>query len=125
MKYIPIIAKVLLAIPLLVFGVNKLLPTAFLEAAAPEGAVAQLYLQAFFASYLAKTVALIEVVVGVLLFVKRFELVALLLLAPVSLNILFFHLFHEIEGTPPGLVIFVLNIYLLTTHKNKLAGLIG
>jgi len=113
MKTINIILKAILALPLIVFGLNKLLPNPFIEMPPPEGEVAQLYMQAFFTSYLAKTVAALEVVGALLLFNKKTEKLGLVLLFPISLNILLFHLFHDLAGIAPGLVVFALNSYLL------------
>lgn len=117
MKYLPIIIKILMALPLLVFGLNKLLPTPFIQTPPPEGEIAQMYMQAFFASYLVKTVALVEVIGAILLFLKRTENLALLILFPVSLNILLFHLFHDVGGLFPGAIILLGNTYLLYHNR--------
>ncbi|MEM9324777.1 MAG: DoxX family membrane protein [Bacteroidota bacterium] len=117
MKYLPMIARVLLALPMLIFGLNKLLPSPFLEMPPPAGEVAQMYMQGMFASYLAKLVALVEVSAAILLFVPRYERLALMMLFPVTLNIVLFHLFHDPAGTLPGLVTFFLNVILLLRAK--------
>ena len=120
MKYLPIVLKVLLALPLLIFGLNKLLPSPFIQMPPPAGAEAQLYMSALFGTYLAKSVALVEVVAAILLFVKKWENIALVILFPISLNILLFHLFHDLAGTLPGAIIFLINTYFLV--KNDVYG---
>ena len=116
MKYLSLILKIVLALPLLIFGLNKLMPAPFIQMPPPAGAEAQLYMQALFGAYLAKAVGLVELIAALLLFVKKWENIALVILFPISLNILLYHLFHDIAGTLPGAVIFILNTYFLVKN---------
>ncbi len=120
MKYLPTILKVLMALPMLVFGLNKLLPTPFIQMPPPAGETAQLYMQALFGTYLAKSVALIEVIGAILIFLRKLENIGLVLLFPISLNIVLFHLFHDLVGLIPGLLVFVINVILL--YRNDVYG---
>lgn len=96
MKNIEFILKGLVAILMIVFGLNKLL--GFLETPPPEGLEAQVFLGAMFTSYLGKLVAVFEVAGGILLLIPRTSFIALLILAPVVLNIAVFHFAHDFVG---------------------------
>jgi hypothetical protein len=117
-------AKVLLTLPLLVFGLNKLVPEPFLSAPPPSGESAQLYMQAFFGTYLDKTVALFEVVGAILVWIKKTEVIGLLILLPILFNINMFHLFHDLDGVLIGAVIMVADLFLLFGHKDRLEKLL-
>lgn len=69
--------------------------------------------------YLMYVVALLEIVGGGLLIFNRQAPLALLLLAPISLNILLFHLFLEQKGLLMGLFIFSLHLVLFFLHWQK------
>jgi len=124
MKYTSLILKIILALPLLIFGLNKLFPEPFINMPPPQGEIAQLYMTALFSSYLAKTVAIIEVIGAILLFSKRTELLGLLLLLPITVNAFAFHLFHDLQGILPALIVFLLNVTLLILNRKQLSILI-
>jgi len=118
------VAKVLLTLPLIIFGLNKLVPEPFISSPPPAGETAQLYMEAFFGTYLGKAVAFFEVAGSILVWVKKTELLGLIVLFPIILNINLFHLFHAIDGILIGAVIMVAEIYMLYSHKDRLCGLI-
>ena len=121
-KYVVLVAKALLSLVMIVFGVNKLSP--FLpnpELSDPGG---QLFFQAMFGTYLATVVALGEIIGGILLWIKKFEVVGSLLLIPITFNIVAFHIAHDLAGMAPGLIVFLANMLLLYNAKGKLSGLL-
>ncbi|MFK5879931.1 MAG: hypothetical protein QM478_10600 [Flavobacteriaceae bacterium] len=124
MKYTNLILKIILALPLLIFGLNKIFPEPFINMPPPQGEIAQIYMTALFSSYLAKTVAIIEVLGAILIFSKRTELLSLLLLLPITVNAFSFHLFHDLQGIIPALVVFAINIILLVKNRRQLSILI-
>ena len=124
MKIIRIVLKILLTLPLLLFGLNKLWPTPFINMPPPPGEVAQLYMTALFSSYLAKSVAILEIIGSLFVFSKKMELIGLLLLFPITINAFAFHLFHDIQGISPALLVFISNIILLILNKKRLTQLI-
>ncbi len=116
MKHLPTISRYVMALILIVFGANKLVP--FLpnpelsqEAFTFLGAIME-------TGYLFKFIGLVEVITGLLLAFNRFVPVALIVIAPISINIVLFHAFLD---TPtvlgPGLLLLILNIYLLFAYK--------
>lgn len=115
MKHLPTIARYLLGIILFVFGLNKFLQ--FLPAPEMVGAPAEFFGALFATGYMLPFIAVAEILAGVLLLSNRFVPLALVLIAPVTLNILFFHLFLDIASIPVGGLTFVLNLYLLFAYK--------
>lgn len=115
MKHLPTIARYLLGLIFFVFGLNKFLnflpaPELSAEAGAFFGALAA-------SGYMLKLIASTEVIGGLLLLINKYTPLGLVILAPVSLNILVFHLFLDIGSIPVGGLAFLLNLYLLFAYK--------
>jgi len=115
------IVRYVLALILLLFGINKLTNGAILPMPSfPEGSAAGAYMGGLFGSpYFGPLLALTEVIVGLLLAINKFVPLALLIFAPVSINILLFHLTMAPAGGAAGYIVFVSNFYLLFAHKEK------
>lgn len=103
--------RVILAIALLFFGANKLfefiplykLPnqaTSFMESLQSSG-------------YVIYVVAILEIVIGLMLLFKKWVPFALILLAPISLNILLFHLFLDVSDVWVAIIIVSFNVVLI------------
>lgn len=122
MKNIEWLLKILLAIMMIVFGLNKFL--GFLETPPPEGPEAQAFLGAMFTSYLGKLVAVIEVVGGLLLLIPRTTFIGLLILAPVILNIIIFHFAHDFVGNGIWIVTTLLFVAIGFFHQHRLNALL-
>lgn len=96
------IIRFILGLILIVFGANKLLmifnETGFMPPPTlPENA------SDFMASlgatgYILPVVGALEVYIGILLILKKWVPFALILLAPISVNILLFHIFLDLSG---------------------------
>lgn len=115
-------ARVILGLVFVVFGLNYFLP--FLPSPpAPEGAAA-VFLGGLLASgYLMPLVKTIEVVAGVLLLSNRFVPLALVLLAPILVNIAAFHfVLAPAYGLPVTLL--VLELFLAFVHRQAFAPLL-
>ena len=96
MQKIAFAARYLLGIPMIIFGLNKFF--GFIDMPPPPGEAAQAFLGAMFTSYLAKIVAVTELVGGALLLLPKTAFIGLLMLAPVIANIVWFHLAHDMPG---------------------------
>jgi uncharacterized membrane protein YphA (DoxX/SURF4 family) len=90
MKIAVLIARVLLGLLFLVFGLNGFLN--FLHMPMPSGLAGQ-YMGALFVSHYLVVVFLVQVVGGALLLSGQFIPLALILLGPVIVNIFLFHAF--------------------------------
>jgi uncharacterized membrane protein YphA (DoxX/SURF4 family) len=85
-----------LAVPFVVFGLNKFL--GFAEMPPPADETAQKFLGAMFTSYLGKLVGVTEIIGGIFLLVPRTRLLGLVLCGSIVVNIVFFHLAHDLPG---------------------------
>ena len=59
----------------------------------------------------------VEIIVAILLLVKRYVPLALLLFAPIAVNILFFHLFLAPAGGLAGYITVILEVIMLFAYK--------
>ena len=105
MKITTLIARILLGLLFLVFGLNGFLH--FIPMPPPTGLAAQ-YMGALYVSHYLVFIFLVQVVGGALLLANRFVPLALILLGPVLVNILLFHSFMAPAGLPLALVTTVL-----------------
>lgn len=120
MKIASLIARLLLGLIFLVFGLNGFLH--FIPMPPPKGLAAQ-FGGALFASHYWVVIFGIQVIGGVLLLVNRFVPMALVLLGPVIVNIFFFHVLMAPEGVPLASVVVVLWVILAVRYKQYLAGI--
>ena len=113
----PAVARLLLGLPLVVFGLDgffRFLPPP--SAPLPEGA------EAFLGSlaqtgYMIPLIALTQLVAGLLLVVNRFVPIALCVLAPFVVNSLAFHTFLERSGLPMAIVLLCFELYLAWKYR--------
>ncbi|MBL4664155.1 MAG: DoxX family membrane protein [Flavobacteriaceae bacterium] len=66
--------------------------------------------------YIMGLVGLTEVVVGLLLVIKKWVPFALVMLVPISINVVFFHAFVNLPNIGPALFIAIANGYLIHKH---------
>ena len=120
MRIASIIARYLLGLIFLVFGLNGFLH--FIPMPPPKGLAAQ-FGGAIFVSHYWVVIFGLQVIGGLLLLVNRFVPLALVLLGPVIVNIFFFHALMAPEGLPMAIVVVVLWSILAVRHKQYLAGI--
>ena len=115
MKIVTLIARILLGLVFLVFGLNGFLN--FLNTGpAPTGLAGQ-FLGALILSRYYWVVAALQIAGGALLLVNRFVPLALVLLGPIIVNIVCFHVFMNPSGAPPAAVVTVL--WLIVFYRNR------
>lgn len=112
MKVAVVIARVLLGLVFLVFGLNNFLH--FIPAQMPPGDAGTLSMIMFKHGWLTFH-GVLYVIAGVLLLVGRYVPVALVILGPILVNILLFHL-TLFPGIGPGLVCTVLEVFLIWAY---------
>lgn len=120
MKTASLIARLLLGLIFLVFGLNGFLQ--FIHMPPPSGSAGQ-FLAAVVATPYWTIIFGAQVIGGVLLLVGRFVPLALVILGPVIVNILSFHAFMAPAGLPLALVVAVLWVVVAIRNKQHLAGL--
>jgi len=121
MKIVATIARYLLALEFLVFGLNKFfmfLPMGPI----PTGAAGQFYTVMVSTHYL-YAIAALEVVGGLLLLIGRYVPLALTLVGPVVVNIVLFHLLMLPSGLPIAGLTAVLWLLVFYRVRSAFAGL--
>ena len=121
MRIASIIARYLLGLIFLVFGLNGFFH--FIPMPPPKGALAAQFGGAIFASHYWVVVFGVQVLGGILLLVNRYVVLALVLLGPVIVNIFFFHALMAPEGLPLAIIVVVLWVILAVRYKQHLAGI--
>ena len=127
MKYLPVIAGVLLGLLFVASGLVILLKLAPMPPL-PEGSPAALFMGALGPTGYLTFVKVLEVLGGVLVAIPRTRNLGLLVLGPIIVNILAFHIFI-MRGAglfdPQVLIIVVLAGYLLWVGRKAFGGLVG
>src|SRR5258708_39503982 len=105
MKIAALIARILLGLAFVVFGLNAFLH--FIPGPMPSGIAGQ-FAGALVESRYFIVIGALQVLGGALLLVNRYVPLALVILGPVIVNILFFHLLMAPSGLPQALVVVIL-----------------
>ena len=121
MKIALLIARILLGLVLTVFGANGFLH--FIPMGGPPPGNAGQFLGALIASREFYVVAGLQLVGGLLLLTGRYTPLALVLLGPVIVNILLYHLLMEPKGLPIALVVTVLWFVCFYGVRSAFAGI--
>ena len=112
---IEIILKYALGIFIILAGLNKFLP---IMPGMSLSAEASMFMESLLATgYLMSFVGAIEIISGIMLIGKNTTPLGLILLAPVSANIILFHLFLDPITIWMGLFVAATNFYLM--YKNR------
>lgn len=107
------ILRIILALGLIFFGINKFIQFDFMPP--PDlPAQAENFMSSLTATgYVLPIVGALEVLIGLLLLAKKWVPFALVLLAPISVNIVLFHIFLDLPQIGGALVVAILNIILM------------
>ena len=122
MRLASTIARYLLGLMFTVFGLNGFLH--FIHQPLPASPLAIQYMTVMVTSHYFVLVFLIQVIAGILLLVNRFVPLALVLLAPVLVNILLFHSLMNPAGLPPGIFGVVLWLLVFAAFRASFAGIL-
>jgi len=120
MKIAIIIARVLLGLAFVVFGLNMFLHFIPQPKETPAPLVAD-YMQALFMSGFIYVVGACQVAGGLLLLIGRFVALGLVILGPVIVNILLFHIFLQHNLPTPAIVVAVLGAFLIWAYRDRFA----
>ncbi len=122
MKIATIIARTLLGLIFVVFGLNAFFN--FIPLPPPKGELAGEFMKALFVSHYLYAVKCFEIFGGLLLLSGRFTALGLTLVGPILVNILFYDIFLDPAGLPLGIVLAVLALFLLGRYRQSFAGLL-
>lgn len=123
MKIAVLIARILLGLIFVFFGLNAFLH--FLPQPPIPGLPGQ-FLGAIIASHFYVAVFAFQIIGGLLMLVGRYVALGLVILAPVLVNILNFHItFTGGAGIAPGLVCTVLWFIVFAGHRSSFSGILS
>jgi putative oxidoreductase len=120
MKIVWHIARLLLGLIFLVFGLNGFLH--FIPMPPPSGLAGQ-FSAALGASHFFTVIFLVQLVGGLLLLSGRFIALALNILGPIIVGILLFHVFMAPSGLPMAILVTILWIVVASRTRGYLAAI--
>ncbi len=120
MKIAVLIARILLGLVFLIFGLNNLHP--FMPMQTMPGDAGTLTTILFIHGWITFH-GILYVIAGVLLLVGRYVPVALVILGPIIVNILLFHFTLAPTGYTPGLICALLEIFLIWAYWPAFRGI--
>ena len=121
MKIVTLIARILLGLISFVFGLNGFLN--FLSMGPMPTGLAGQFIGALSLSHYYWVVAALQIIGGVLLLVNRFVPLALVLLGPVIVNIICYHVFLNPSGAVPAAVVTVLWLIVFYGNRQHFSGI--
>ena len=121
MKIVTLIARLLLGLIFVVFGLNGFLN--FLNMGPLPSGFAGQFIIALAASHYLWVVAGLQVAGGVLLLINRFVPLALVLLGPIIVNILLYHVFLNRSGAQLAILVTILWFIVFYGHRQYFSGI--
>jgi len=121
MKIVNLVARLLLGLIVVVFGLNGFLN--FLNMGPLPSGFAGQFIIALAASHYLWVIAGLQVVGGVLLLVNRFVPLAIVLLGPVIVNILLYHVFLNRSGAQLAILGTILWFIVFYGHRQYFSGI--
>ena len=122
-KWLPVVARVLFGLVFVVFGANGFLN--FMPPPPPPPPAAAAFAGGLFsAGYFLLLLKGTEIVAGLLLLANRYVALALILLAPIVLNIAGFHIFLAPGGAGLAVVLLAIHVYLAWVYRTSYAPLL-
>jgi hypothetical protein len=110
------IVRIILGLALVIFGANMIHPFIPMDHPDLNTAAGKFMYSLGATGYIFPVVGFFEVIIGGMLLLKKWVAFALILLAPISINILLFHMFLDIPGLSIALVIVIFNAILIFKH---------
>jgi putative oxidoreductase len=121
MRVVVLIARIMLGVIFLVFGLNGFLN--FLNMGPMPTGLAGQFIGALFQSHYLWVVAALQIAGGLLLLLGRFVPLGLVLLGPVIVNILLYHILMNPAGIGLALVVTVLWFIVFYGYRQYFAGI--
>lgn len=120
MKILTLVARILLGLIFLIFGLNKFYT--FIHSPMPTGLAGQ-FVGALYVSHYLWVIALIEVGTAILLLLNRYIPLALTLLGPVIVNIFLYHSILDRSGLPLACLLVILWLIVYKSVRPAFAGI--
>ena len=119
------IARLLLGLMFLVFGLNGFFHFIPMPKTPPPPGVITLMGAFAKVGYFMPMIFATQTIVGVLLLTNTFVPLALALIAPVIVNIILFHIFLSPATIGPGIVVTLLEIFLVWSYRGSFAPMLA
>ncbi len=110
------ILRLLLGLGLIFIGLSKLIHFNFMPAPEFTEEASNFVNSLNSTGYVLKVVGFFEIFIGLLLMFNKWVPFALILLAPITINVLLFHLFLDSPGLILALIVLFLNAILIYKH---------
>jgi putative oxidoreductase len=120
-KILTLVARILLGLLFVVFGLNGFLN--FLNMGSPPAGLAGQFIGALFQSHYFWVVAALQIAGGALLLVNRYVPLGLVLLGPVIVNIILYHVFMNLGGIVLPIVVVILWVIVFYAHRQYFSGI--
>ncbi len=121
MKTVTLISRLLLGVIFFVFGLNAFIP--FISMPPMQGMAGNFVGALVQSGYFFPFLKSLEVIGGFLLLTGLYMPLVLLVLFPITLNIMLFHVFLGLEGLPISILMFLAHLILLFGYKSYFKGL--
>jgi uncharacterized membrane protein YphA (DoxX/SURF4 family) len=122
MKTVTTIARIVLGLVFVVFGLNFFLN--FIPQPPPPPGLAGDYFKVFVASHYTYAVGAMQLLSGLLLLIGRFVPLGLTILAAILFNIWAFHILMAPQGFGPAIIATLLWAFLVWQHRESFAGIV-
>ena len=122
MNILTIIVRILLGLMFVVFGANAFLN--FIPMPPIPQNLAGDFTRVFIASGYAKVIGGMQLLSGLMLLSGKFVPLGLTILAAIIFNILTFHILMAPEGFAPGVVVTIMELFLLWRYRDAFAGIL-
>jgi len=124
MKIVALICRILLGLMFVVFGANGIHPFIPMGPMPPAGSPPAQFMEVMMPSGWMHHVAFFQVLGGLLVLIGGTAPLGLVILGPILVNILLFHiLLTGGHGIAPGLIATLLEIILIYAYRNNFAGI--
>ncbi len=117
------IARILLGVAWVFFGLNGFFH--FFTPPPMAGDAGTFFTGMMASGYIFPVISAVEIIAGLMFLANRFVALGLLLLAPILMNILAFHLMLDLKGIGMGLLFTVLALFLAWCERSAFAGVLS
>jgi putative oxidoreductase len=121
MKIVSTVARFLMGLIFVFFGVNGIVP--FIPVPPLTGIAGQ-FVGALYVSHYLVVIMVIQLIGGILLIANRYVPLALTLLGPIIVNILLYHVFMDPSGLPRAAVVIILWLLVAYGVRSAFAGVL-
>ena len=125
MKFVPLVCRILLGLMFVVSGLNIIHPFLPMPPAPPPDSLQGHFMASMGPSGWIKVIGAFQVIGGLLVLIRGTVPLGLVILCPIIVNILTFHLlFADVKGIVPGAVAALLAIVLIYFYRTSFAGIL-